>query len=295
MPATKSEDYYEILGVLKSATGQEIKKAYRRLALQWHPDKNPEKKVEAEKKFKQIAEAYEVLSDAKKRDVYDRYGKSGVLNEPSFDDDFRNMGRAGHFHFSFRSPEDVFKDFFGTDDPFGDFFLGPNRQMNGSMFENSFIGFPSAGRTSFQSSFFDMDPFGSSGHRRHRHRRAEPMQQHRRADRAPLHHHHPFLGFPRVHFGFGHSSIFDDPFMDMPQASGFTSFSSTNFGGPTMGGNFKSTSTSTKYVNGKKVTTRKVVENGQETVTVEEDGRITSRTVNGQQLRDGGQKYSIKS
>ncbi|XP_055959298.1 dnaJ homolog subfamily B member 6 isoform X4 [Patella vulgata] len=222
MPATKSEDYYEILGVIKTATGQEIKKAYRRLALQWHPDKNPEKKVEAEKKFKQIAEAYEVLSDAKKRDVYDRYGKSGVLNEPSFDDDFRNMGRAGHFHFSFRSPEDVFKDFFGTDDPFGEFFLG----------------FPSAGRTSFQSSFFDMDPFGGSG---------------------------------------------------------FTSFSSTNFGGPTMGGNFKSTSTSTKFVNGKKVTTRKVVENGQETVTVEEDGRITSRTVNGQQLRDGGQKYSIKS
>ncbi|ESP00168.1 hypothetical protein LOTGIDRAFT_55729, partial [Lottia gigantea] len=213
--------YYEILGIEKAATAQDIKKAYRRLALQWHPDKNPDKKKEAEKKFKLIAEAYEVLSDTKKRGVYDRYGKSGVLNEPSFEDDFnQGYSRPGHFHFHFRSAEDIFKDFFGTDNPFEDFIMGkifvvfgyfivgPSREMNGSMFENSFVGFPR------------------------------------------------------------HSNM-------------FTSFSSTNFGGPTIGGNFRSTSTSTKFVNGKKVTTKKVVENGQETVTVEEDGRVTSRTVNG--------------
>lgn len=70
-------DYYEILGTLKSASADEIKKAYRKKALQFHPDKNPgDKKAEAH--FKEISEAYEVLSDDKKRQMYDRYGKEGV-------------------------------------------------------------------------------------------------------------------------------------------------------------------------------------------------------------------------
>lgn len=70
-------DYYEILDVSKSATADEIKKAYRKKALQFHPDKNPGNK-EAESHFKEISEAYEVLSDEKKRGLYDRYGKEGV-------------------------------------------------------------------------------------------------------------------------------------------------------------------------------------------------------------------------
>jgi len=70
-------DYYEVLSVSKSATDQELKKAYRKLAIKYHPDKNPDNK-EAEEKFKEAAEAYEVLSNADKRARYDRFGHQGV-------------------------------------------------------------------------------------------------------------------------------------------------------------------------------------------------------------------------
>ena len=96
-------DYYKILGVTKEATDAEIKKAYRKLALKWHPDKNPNNRVEAEEKFKKINEAYSVLSDKDKRRQYDR---------------------GGDFSFDFGSfnANDIFKDFFGGKDPFADFF-----------------------------------------------------------------------------------------------------------------------------------------------------------------------------
>lgn len=70
------KDYYRVLGLTKTATDDEIKKAYRKLALRYHPDKN--KAAGAEDKFKEIAEAYEVLSDKKKRDIYDKYGEDGL-------------------------------------------------------------------------------------------------------------------------------------------------------------------------------------------------------------------------
>ncbi|XP_041367531.1 dnaJ homolog subfamily B member 6-like isoform X2 [Gigantopelta aegis] len=202
MPATTRWYYYDVLGVQKNSTTKEIKKAYRRLALKWHPDKNPGKKEEAEKKFKELAEAYEVLSDTKKRDMYDKYGKDGLSGNQGFTcDDFDSFGGVGGFHFTFRRPEDVFRDFFGTDDPFASLFgVSPHSDFNGSMFEQSFGGFPGS---SFTSSFFGggFDPFASSGFASH--------------------------------------------------------FSSTSFGGPSAGGNFRSTSTSIKYINGKKVVTKK--------------------------------------
>ncbi|XP_034717407.1 dnaJ homolog subfamily B member 6b isoform X8 [Etheostoma cragini] len=71
-------EYYQTLGVQKNATQEDIKKAYRKLALRWHPDKNPDNKEEAEKRFKELSEAYEVLSDENKRSTYDRYGKDGL-------------------------------------------------------------------------------------------------------------------------------------------------------------------------------------------------------------------------
>ncbi|MBS1486471.1 MAG: molecular chaperone DnaJ [Bacteroidetes bacterium] len=90
-------DYYEILGVSKSATAEELKKAYRKLAIQYHPDKNPGNK-EAEEKFKEAAEAYEVLSDANKRAQYDRFGHSRPggggyqTHEMNMDDIFSQFG-----------------------------------------------------------------------------------------------------------------------------------------------------------------------------------------------------------
>ena len=91
---TKMGDYYDVLGVSKTATPTEIKKAYRKLAMKYHPDKNPGNK-ESEEKFKQIAQAYEVLSDEEKRKKYDTFGKDGLNNH------------------QFASAQDIFSRFFG--------------------------------------------------------------------------------------------------------------------------------------------------------------------------------------
>ncbi|MCL5261090.1 MAG: DnaJ domain-containing protein, partial [Gammaproteobacteria bacterium] len=99
------QDYYEILGVAKTASAEEIKKAFRRLAMKYHPDRNPNDKT-AEAKFKECREAYEILSDDKKRAAYDQFGHAGV--DPSMG------GGAGGFDFSgFAGMEDVFGDIFG--------------------------------------------------------------------------------------------------------------------------------------------------------------------------------------
>lgn len=109
-------DYYEILGVSKDADATAIKKAYRKMALQYHPDRNPDNK-EAEEKFKEAAEAYEVLSDEQKRARYDRYGHAGVSN---------NGG--GGFSGGGMTMEDIFSQFgdiFGEGgSPFDSFFRG---------------------------------------------------------------------------------------------------------------------------------------------------------------------------
>ncbi len=108
--APSVKDYYEILGVDKKATQDDIKKAYRRLARKYHPDLNPGDKT-AEQKFKELNEAYDVLGDEKKRADYDQYGKTPFEGGPGFD--FRTHGAGGQ-GFDFGGFGDVFSDLFGT-------------------------------------------------------------------------------------------------------------------------------------------------------------------------------------
>ncbi|XP_053137176.1 dnaJ homolog subfamily B member 2 isoform X2 [Hemicordylus capensis] len=204
-------DYYEALEVPRNASPDDIKKAYRKKALKWHPDKNPDNKEYAEQKFKEIAEAYEVLSDKSKREIYDRYGKEGLMGAGGPSGPRPNAGMP-EFAFTFRSAHDVFREFFGGQDPFVDF-------------------------------FDDISPFSDM--------------------RGPG---------PR-HPGVG-------PFFSSFPAS--PEFFSAALGpGMSAGMGFRSVSTSTKFINGKRITTKRIVENGQERVEVEENGELKSIHING--------------
>lgn len=138
--ATKT-DYYDILGVSKGASSEEIKKAYRKQALEWHPDRHKDDKEAAEKRFKEINEAYQVLSDSQKRSAYDQYGPDafspGGMPGGGFNgqNPFSQSGRYGPFtytyttsngnggnpfaNYDFGDPFDIFEQFFGGGNPFG--------------------------------------------------------------------------------------------------------------------------------------------------------------------------------
>ncbi len=136
--ATKS-DYYDILGVSKSASADELKKAYRKQALEWHPDRHKDDKEAAEKRFKEINEAYQVLSDSQKKSAYDQFGHEAFAPGGGFrgggapgQGPFSQTGRYGPFTytytttgggspfegFDFGDPFDIFEQFFGGS-PFG--------------------------------------------------------------------------------------------------------------------------------------------------------------------------------
>ncbi|CAL8073357.1 unnamed protein product [Orchesella dallaii] len=199
---------------------------YRRLALKWHPDKNPGNQDEATKKFKELSEAYEVLSDDKRRRNYDTTGHNGFTNGAN------NRSRSSEFEydfassFKFRTPEEVFRDFF-RGDPFAD--------------------------------LFDLH-FGNH-----------------HSTRDNIHHRHSHHGGPIQSifspFGFGSGGMSLD-------LNGFGL--TDDFDNWTAGsnvGNIKKTSTSTRFVNGKKIVTKKVIENGKETTTVFENDALKCKTV----------------
>jgi len=133
--AASKSDYYDILGVSKNASSEEIKKAYRKQALEWHPDRHKDEKEAAEKRFKEINEAYQILSDTQKRSAYDQFGHSafspGGMPGGS---PFGQTGRYGPFTYSYYStggnggnpfasfdfgdPFEIFEQFFGGGSPF---------------------------------------------------------------------------------------------------------------------------------------------------------------------------------
>ena len=150
------KDYYEVLGVKKEATADEIRKAYKKLAIKWHPDKNPNNKEEAENRFKEISEAYSVLSDPEKKKEYDNRDTG---NFQGFD--FNGFDPFSQFHDFFRDSSN-----FGADDDFGNFGMG-NPHLNfqkeiermHKRFANMNIGggFPRSNFGNF--GFNDEDPF----------------------------------------------------------------------------------------------------------------------------------------
>ncbi|XP_078040645.1 uncharacterized protein LOC144471927 [Augochlora pura] len=252
-------DYYKILEVQRTASSGDIRKAYRKLALKWHPDKNPENLEEANKKFKEISQAYEVLIDdakrrtydqrlyqkassrpgrgftcrsyfdsafqrffEKKRRVYDQYGKEGLQmpgGKRRHEDDFDT-----HFSntFVFRDPKDVFSEFFGNN---------------------------------FFSDLYTMRVLAGAGFHGHSH----PSSNNTCTSMFTT-------------FGSGILPFFE--------GATFTNFDASGGGGGG-GGAVKRTSTSTRFINGKKITTQKVYENGKETIMSFENDVLKSKTVNG--------------
>src|SRR5262250_3170579 len=123
MTKGNQHDYYEVLGVSRTASVDEIKSAYRKAALKWHPDRNPENKTEAEVKFRESTEAYSILSDSQKRQIYDTYGHAGLSG----------VGAGTDFSGSiFQDFHDIFGDFFGFEDMFSGGRRGRGRAQRGA-------------------------------------------------------------------------------------------------------------------------------------------------------------------
>lgn len=245
--------YYEVLALVKPSNTDEIRKAYKKLALKWHPDKNPDSVKEAEEKFKEIAEAYEVLSDNEKKAVYDKWGHEGVNTGGQTPGGSRRQGFPGFSSgYTFRHADDIFQNlfksgFFEDDDFFSNHF-SPEAKTRGrpGPGQSPFGGFGRFGR--FDSFGFD-DP------------RDVPMSQ--------------AFG-PMGGGGFGNSM--------------FSSFSSS-MGGGMGGGISKSTSTSTVIKDGKKVTITKTTttqpDGSKKTEVKESVTDQTGKTVERNFIEDG--------
>ncbi|XP_062356394.1 dnaJ homolog subfamily B member 8 [Cinclus cinclus] len=203
-------DYYKVLGLEEDASQDDIKKSYHKLALKWHPDKNPKNKEEAEKKFKEIVEAYEVLSDPRKRSLYDKsVEESRALRERAA----AGYDFSGSYH-GFPHQEEVFGGMY----PLTCIFLNPfDIRIDGENWQSAY---GRGGRV--REPFVQWNSFCPSGHP--------------------------------------------------------TSFFAENTAGPY---GVRTVITTTEVINGKTITTRKIIEDGQETKEVEEDGQLKSVIING--------------
>ncbi|CAD8069536.1 unnamed protein product [Paramecium primaurelia] len=157
----QKECYYVTLGISRTATPEEIKKQYRKLALQWHPDKNPENKEKAQEMFKQIGEAYTVLSDIEKRKIYDQYGHQGM------EEQIHQHEEDGDFAFFTFDPFEIFNNFFysgdvlfGSDDD--EFIIFENRRKKKQKNKNRNSVFGSMINNFIDPPFFDNHQTGYS-------------------------------------------------------------------------------------------------------------------------------------
>ncbi|NWQ91562.1 DNJB8 protein, partial [Burhinus bistriatus] len=211
-------DYYKVLGLQKSASQDDVKKSYHKLALKWHPDKNPSNKEEAEKKFKAVAKAYEVLSDPQKRLLYD----SSVKESRSHRGRSATGGHNGSFDSSyvFHNLEEIFREVFERMDPFVPDFWDP--------FDNGENWHRTSGRGRSSSLFSDfMESFV------------------------------PWNSFS-------------------PSKQPASSFAEDT----AVPHSVRSVLTTTEVINGKRITTQKIIENRQKRTVVKEDGRLRSVTRN---------------
>ncbi|XP_059140211.1 dnaJ homolog subfamily B member 5-like [Physella acuta] len=162
------KDYYKILGITKGASDDEIKKAYRKMALKYHPDKN--KSPGAEEKFKEIAEAYDVLSDPNKKEIFDKYGEDGLKGGMGGGS---TGGRSGNFTYTFHGdPHETFRMFFGNENPFESFFSSGGPAGMGGMGRSPFFQFQSGGLgvdedMDIDDPFAQHHQFGGHGRRKH--------------------------------------------------------------------------------------------------------------------------------
>ncbi|KAM7040993.1 dnaJ homolog subfamily B member 8 [Acridotheres tristis] len=203
-------DYYKVLGLQEDASQDNIKKSYHKLALKWHPDKNPKNKEEAEKKFKEIVEAYEILSNPQKRSLYDKSVEESRTR--------RGSATAGCDFFGSHHGFPYEEEIFGGMYPFTCIFLNPfDIRINDQNWQSAY---GRGGRP--RDSFVQWNTFCPSGHP--------------------------------------------------------TSFIAENTTGPY---GVRTVITTTEVINGKTITTRKIIEDGQETKEVEEDGQLKSVIING--------------
>lgn len=263
---------------------EDIRRAYRKLALKWHPDKNPDNADEAEKKFKEISAAYEVLSDPDKRAVYDRYGKDGLTGARTPTRRSSSKGSNGRrrrttvganmFHSSLFDDSDMFF-------PFRDF---------GFHFRDPEVVF----REFFAKHMSMMNAFANPRRFVPVHTEPQPVRvtDNRLGDQSDRSFVRPQSGVPRkgpvIGKGLDQSFTYKvgpqrmHSFAGHSASATFVSFGSVNRSGNTgsIRGTFRSTTS--RFLDGKCVTTRRTIQDGIETIEVEENGVLKAKTVNGQ-------------
>ncbi|KAI0987796.1 hypothetical protein GJ496_004264 [Pomphorhynchus laevis] len=314
---SNEQDLYRILGIQRTATLEDVKRAYKKLALRWHPDKNPDSKEEAEKKFKEINAAYDILSTESKRSMYDKYGMDGLrmqssgshTNAASSGGDFSTMftGRSSPgglfgrnfgfktdspFDFVFRDPFEIFREFFGSQSPFD---IDSLFNHHDHLFDSHLLS-PSRSsrrrqRNSTQGVLEDneVDFLNSSNSNRSLSRKhSNRHNRHNQLDMFGLSNigGGPIMGFGQGGGLFGNLLGFpsDGPFAslfgsDFGNFGGFSSISTSN-----RSGGFSpmvKSSVQTEIRNGRIITRTRNEQNGQVIETLEEDGILTSKTVDG--------------